>query len=363
MIEIVHPRHWSPGAWLVLACLFTGASALAQSARAEPHPGADDFARRAAEEHGLDAAQVSALLAGAEFKQSIADAIARPAEGKPWYEYRPIFLTDRRIDEGVEFWREHEALVDRVAARFGVDPQVIVAIIGVETFYGRITGNYRVLDALATLSFHYPSDRTRDRSEFFSSELMEYLLLGPEENLPLAEVTGSYAGAMGMGQFMPSSYRAYAVDFDGDGSRDLWRSTEDVVGSVANYLAVHGWEPGGPVVRPVSVAEEADFSLLEEKNYKPHRSVLEWHDSGYQSSPDLEPSRLAALVELQGRGRKARWMSFQNFYVITRYNRSPMYAMAVYQLSEEIREGMGRGPWTPPGEAKIAAASRMAEQN
>jgi membrane-bound lytic murein transglycosylase B len=189
---------------------------------------------------------------------------------------------------------------------------------------------------------------------------MQYLLLGPEEDLPLAEVTGSYAGAMGMGQFMPSSYRAYAVDFDGDGSRDLWRSTEDVVGSVANYLARHGWEPGGPVVRPLTVAENADFSLLAERNYKPHRSVLEWHESGFRSSPDLDPTRLAALVELQGRDRKARWMSFQNFYVITRYNRSPMYAMAVYQLSEEIRAGMGRESWSPAPETGLADRGRAA---
>lgn len=322
--------------------LTAGIATLAAPAWAQKHPGSEAFVERAAAEHGLDAAEVEALLAGAEFQQRIADLIAKPAEGKPWYEYRPIFITDQRISEGIDFWKENEALIDEVAERYGVDPQVIVAIIGVETFYGRITGTFKVLDALTTLAFHYPSDRTRDRTPFFTKELMEYLLLGREEGLPLPEVTGSYAGAMGMGQFMPSSYRAYAVDFDEDGSRDLWRSTEDVVGSVANYLHVHGWEPGGPVVRKVTVADDADFSLLEKRNYKPYQSVLAFHEAGYQSSADLEPDRQAALVKLEEETRNAYWMSFDNFYVITRYNRSPMYAMAVYELSEALREGMGR---------------------
>lgn len=307
---------------------------------AQPHPGADAFVARAVEEHGLTAAEVESLLAQAEYKSTIADAIARPAEGKPWHQYRPIFITDQRISEGKTFWQENRELIARVADQYEVDPQIIVAIIGVETYYGRITGSWRVLDALATLSFHYPSDRTRDRSEFFSGELMEFFLLGQEEGLPLDEVTGSYAGAMGMGQFIPSSYRAYSVDFDGDGKRDLWQSTPDAVGSVANYLAVHGWERGGPVARPTRASEEADFSLLEKRNYKPYISVMDLHEKGFQSAPDLDAGRMAALVSLQEEDRKAYWMSFRNFYVITRYNRSPMYAMAVYQLSEELLKAM-----------------------
>ncbi len=310
---------------------------------AQPHPGAEQFVDRAAGEHGLNAEEVAALLQDAEYKQSIVDAMTRPAEGKPWYDYRPIFLTEKRISEGVDFWREHEALIDRVSKQFEVDPQVIVAIIGVETFYGRITGSYRVLDALATLSFHYPSDKIRDRSEFFTNELMEFFLLGREEGLPLDEVTGSYAGAMGMGQFIPSSYRAYSVDFDQDGSRDLWRSNEDVIGSVANYLAVHGWEYGGPVTRRAMASSNAEFELLEKRNYKPGMTVMELHGKGFKSSPDLEPERKAALVTLEEENRNTYWLSFQNFYVITRYNRSPLYAMAVNQLSEEIMARMEAG--------------------
>jgi len=309
-------------------------------ALAQKHPGAEAFVQRAAEEQGLDAGEVAALLDDAEYKQSIADAIARPAEAKPWFDYRPIFLTRKRIDEGIEFWRDNRELISRVADEFGVDERVIVAIIGVETSYGRITGSYRVIDALATLAFHYPSDRTRDRSPFFTDQLMHFMVLGKEEGLPLREVTGSYAGAMGMGQFMPSSYREYAVDLDRDGSRDLWRSTEDAVGSVANYLHRHGWQPGGPVTRRAVAHPDADFSLLESRNYKPRFTVMELHDKGYRSSPDLDPQLPAALLSLEEQDRKTYWLVFNNFYVITRYNRSPLYAMAVHQLSEEIESGL-----------------------
>ena len=308
---------------------------------AQSHPGADAFVQRAVQEHGLDAGEVEALLHDASFKQSIVDAISRPAEDKPWHEYRPIFLNQERIDEGVEFWRSNKELIKQVSGRFGVDPHVIVAIIGVETLYGRITGSYRVIDALATLGFHYPQDMARDRSDFFAEELMHYLLLGREEGLPLQEVTGSYAGAMGMGQFMPSSYREYAVDFDEDGSRDLWRSAPDVVASVANYLHRYGWEPGGPVVRRAIASSSADFSLVETGNFSPTHTVLELHEKGFKSSPDLATDRKTALLKLEEAERATYWLTFKNFYVITRYNRSPLYAMAVYQLSEEIRKGMG----------------------
>ena len=318
--------------------LFLGANPV--EAQQADHPGIELFLERAAADYGLDADRVDELLAGAEFQQRVADLIARPAEAKPWYEYRPIFITDQRLQEGLDFWRNNEALIAEVAERYGVDPQVIVAIIGVETFYGRITGDFRVLDALTTLSFYYPKDRTRDRTAFFSKELLEYVKLGDEEQLPLPEVTGSYAGAMGMGQFMPSSYRAYAVDFDGDGRRDLWQSTPDVVGSVANYLAKHGWEAGGPVVREVRLQPEADLSLFERSNYKPTDSVLRFHEQGIRSSADLEPDRMAALVKLEAEDGDLHWMTFNNFYVITRYNRSPMYAMVVHQLSEALRAGM-----------------------
>jgi len=310
---------------------------------ADSHPGTEAFVQEAVAEHGFDREQVTELLAGARYQQSIVDAMTRPAESKPWYDYRPIFLNQRRISEGVAFWREHRELIEQVSERFGVEPQVVVAIIGVETHYGRITGSYRVLDALATLGFHYPKELKRDRSAFFTGELMQFLQLGREENLPLTEVTGSYAGAMGLGQFMPSSYRRYAVDFDGSGNRDLWHSLPDAVASVANYLHEHGWQPGEPVVAPVVANGDADVSLVSRGNYKPATPVATLAEKGFVSRPDLAGDRLAVLFELEEPERPGYWLGFDNFYVITRYNRSPLYAMAVTQLSDEILAGMS-GP-------------------
>jgi membrane-bound lytic murein transglycosylase B len=321
--------------YFILMLLFFSAAHAATE-----HPGSGDFIDRAVSEFGLDANEVKMLLADASFKQSIVDAISRPAEGKPWYEYRPIFLNQRRIDEGISFWKDNRALIAEVSEHYGVDPQIIVSIIGVETLYGRITGSYRVIDALATLGFYYPKDLKRDRSAFFSGELMHFIQLSKEENLPATEVTGSYAGAMGMGQFIPSSYREYAVDFDGNGSRDLWRSTPDVVGSVANYLHVHGWKAGDPVARPAIADPSADAALAKPKDWKPVISVAEASKKGYRSSVDLDPDRKVSVLMLDQNQRSDYWFTFDNFYVITRYNRSPLYAMAVLQLSEEILQGM-----------------------
>jgi membrane-bound lytic murein transglycosylase B len=310
------------------------------SATAAEHPGQGAFVDRAVSEYGLDAGEVSDLLAGAKFQQSIVDAISRPAEGKPWHEYRPIFLNQRRVKEGVEFWKDNQALITEVSEKYGVDAQIIVSIIGVETLYGQITGSYKVLDALTTLGFYYPTDLKRDRSEFFSGELLHFFQLAKEENLPPSEITGSYAGAMGMGQFIPSSYREYAVDFDGNGSRDLWRSTPDVVGSVANYLHRHGWKYKDPVTMPVTPTTHADEAVVSTGDYKPKMNVGEIAQKGYQAEPGLDPQRLAVVLRLEEKRDHSHWLTFDNFYVITRYNRSPLYAMAVLQLSEEILKGM-----------------------
>ena len=312
-------------------------STLSASCMAQQHPGAEEFAARAAEEYGLDPAEVATLLEGARFKQSIVDAMTRPAEGKDWYEYRPIFLTDKRIDGGVDFWRENEALINQAADRYGVDPEFIVSIIGVETFYGRITGSYRVLDALTTLSFYYPTE-IRDRSDFFSKELMNFMVLGQKEGLPLDEVEGSYAGAMGLGQFMPSSYLEYAVDMDGDGRRDLWSSLADVIGSVANYLHRHGWEPGQPVTSRAQVAEGADMELVSRRNLKPEKTLADLAAAGFTPVDDIPGDTPAAVTRLAEENGDSYWVTFKNFYVITRYNRSPLYAMAVNDLAAAIAE-------------------------
>ncbi len=308
------------------------------SCLAQQHPGAEEFAAQVASEVGLNQAEVLQLLENARYKQSIVDAMTRPAEGKPWYKYRPIFITDKRINGGVAFWQENEALVSKAAEKYGVDPQIIVAIIGVETYYGRITGSYRVLDALTTLSFYYP-DTGNDRSAFFSSELKNFIMLGAEEDLPLKEVKGSYAGAMGLGQFMPSSYREYAVDLDGDGRRDLWSSLDDVIGSVANYLHRHGWRYGQPVAIPVQVRDDADMDLVSRRDFKVKMTLDELAIGGFESAQPLDRETLAAVAGLEESEGKSYWLTFKNFYVITRYNRSPMYAMAVFELSEAIKAG------------------------
>ena len=323
-------------------CSLVLVSILSASCQAQQHPGAEEFAARAADEYALDSEEIMLLLHDARFKQSIVDAISRPAEAKPWFEYRPIFVTDKRIRGGVEFWRENADLISQAAEEYGVDPQVIVAIIGVETFYGGNTGGYRVLDALTTLSFYYP-DTGNDRSDFFSRELTQFLLLGNEEDLPLREVTGSYAGAMGLGQFMPSSYRVYAVDMDGDDRRDLWSSMPDVIGSVANYLHRHGWEAGEPVAVPATVSPDADLSLVAKRDFTARTSIEELAAAGFSTGAPVGGaaggSALATVVRLEEQEGDSYWITFGNFYVITRYNRSPLYAMAVFELSEAIRAG------------------------
>jgi len=304
------------------------------------HPGIDEFVKRANSEYGLPENEVRALLQQAEYKQSIIDAISRPAESKPWHEYRQIFLTEQRISEGVAFWKTHRELIRTASEQFGVDEEIIVSIIGVETFYGRITGSYRVLDALATLAFHYPNTGN-DRSEFFASELMNFFALGIEENIPVDAVTGSYAGAMGLGQFMPSSYLEYAVDMDGDGRRDLWKSLDDIIGSVANYLHRHGWKMGEPIVYPLTATEGAKLELVADRDFKPQKSMLEVSEGGFASALPVDGDALVSIVRLQEEDASSYWLGFNNFYVITRYNRSPLYAMAVFDLSEAIRRGMG----------------------
>lgn len=303
------------------------------SAHAEPHPGTDAFVERAVSEHGLDPDRIRDVLNEARFQQSIIDAITRPAEAKPWHEYRQIFLTETRIGGGAEFWRANQALLEQVSEQFGVPIEVIVAIVGVETNYGLNTGSYRVIDALATLGFYYPR-----RSTFFAGELGHFLRLAEEESLPVTEVRGSYAGAMGIGQFIPSSYRAYAVDMDGSGDRDLWRSLPDALGSVANYLAVHGWRADQPIVLPARAPEnglpaDQDFPI------KPAHSLAELSALGVQFEagdlPDQAEATIVSLAQLEG---DEHWIGLNNFYVITRYNRSPLYAMAVTQLAEAIRE-------------------------
>jgi len=283
------------------------------------------------ETHGFERDYLQSILSKGKSQQTILDAISRPAEKtKPWYDYRAIFVTPKRINAGVKFWAKHDTRLDRIAGETGVPAEYIAAIIGVETFYGRIRGSYRVLDALTTLAFDYPP-----RSKFFRSELEQLFLLAKEESIDLINMKGSYAGAIGPPQFIPSSYRRYAVDGDGDGRRDLLDNWDDILASVANYFVANGWQAGQPVVTEGSTQGSMGVTIGDNK-LKLEDTVSSLTDRGLSFQTDLEASTPAQLISLEGKNGPEYWVGFHNFYVITRYNRSTMYAMAVYQLAEAL---------------------------
>ncbi len=263
----------------------------------------------------------------------VLEAIQRPAEKKKnWEEYQKIFITDKRIKEGMAFWTENAPILAAAEREYGVPPEIVVAIVGVETFYGRYKGKYPVLDSLVTLGFDYPP-----RQKFFRSELAEFLLLAQEENLDPLAIKGSYAGAMGKSQFISSSYRRYAVDFDENGRRDLWESNEDVIGSVANYFKHHGWKANEIITVPAKVQGKRYKALLE-KGLKPVASISELPQYDVDAEHNADAKQAVALLEFKNNDSDEYWLGFNNFYVITRYNHSHMYAMAVYQLSQQIKQ-------------------------
>lgn len=299
----------------------------------------EQFIADTAKQYGIPENEIRAVLAQAKYKQSIVNAMAKPAEAtKTWAQYRPIFLTEGRIKQGRQQLLDNRGDLDPIAARTGVPAEIILSIMGVETGWGGNMGSYSVLDALYTLAFYYPvidGKVNSARIAFFTDELSQLFALAKEEGFDVLSLKGSYAGAMGLGQFMPSSYRKYAVDGDGDGRRDLFGSKKDAYASIANYFIGFGWQPGKPVFMRASMAPgsaafkpenwEAKFSLaeLKQKGFTPNRSV-----------PDLP----ATLLTLEGAQGTEYWIGFKNFWVITRYNRSPMYAMAVWQLAQEIAQ-------------------------
>lgn len=294
--------------------------------------------------YGVAPDLVRATLAQAQQQPKIIEIMNRPAEKvRPWRDYRPIFVNEERIAGGRAFYLENRAALEQVAADTGVPAEYIVAIIGVETSYGRITGNYRVLDALYTLAFSYPR-----RAPFFAGELAQLFgLLKEEPQLDVAALHGSYAGAMGMGQFMPSSYRLWAKDGDGDGRRDLLDHKPDVFASIANYFVLHGWQPGAPVAaRAQRAAGAADFvHATDPKSLAPLYTLEALAQSGYSpragEPQPADPARDgASVIHLDGEGGREDWLVYRNFYVISRYNHSPMYSLAVHQLAQAIRAGV-----------------------
>lgn len=301
------------------------------------------FAQALARDHGLNQTDVLATLAKARYQQTIIDAITRPAEAKPWKDYRPIFVTERRITDGAAFYRANAALLKRTETEFGVPAELIVTILGVETNYGRVTGRYHVLDALTTLAFYYPP-----RQDFFRGELAQlFTLRSPSFPYAPEELMGSYAGAMGWGQFMPSSIAHFARDGDGDGKVDLWNSLPDVCASVANYFVAHGWQKSGPVALRASVAATA--RPLAPAGLEPVYPLQQLNEWGYTTEvkPDSikpDPMTPATLITLEGADGPEVWITFENFYAISRYNKSPLYSLAVYQLSQAIAAAMAESP-------------------
>ncbi|HTQ01624.1 MAG TPA: lytic murein transglycosylase B [Casimicrobiaceae bacterium] len=333
--------------WRLRSAVSLAALACLASAAAFADPPPANYAQRAdvrafidemASERGFDAKALRRLFAQVEYQPKVIEAISRPVIAPPkWYEFAPRFLAPERVEAGVAFWRAHEAALARADQEFGVPPEIIVAIIGVETYYGRYPGTYRVLDALTTLAFDYPR-----RAEFFRKELKQFLLFAREEHIPPLEPRGSYAGAMGLPQFMPSSIRAYALDYDLDGKVDLAADADDTIGSVAYYLARHGWQRGQPLMSPALIEEDGKDAVLQrlDAGVSERASLAQWESQSvavFDLPRDAAPDS-AGLLMLEEEGGPSYWLVFDNWFVITSYNRSRLYASAVVQLAEALRD-------------------------
>lgn len=296
-------------------------------------PEVRQFVAEMVSKHSFDADALNELFAQVTLRPSAANTMTNKVVKPPsWSRYRANFVNPWRISHGVSFWSENEAALTRARQIYGVPEEVIVAIIGVETRYGTYPLSHPVLDTLATLAFDYPR-----RAEFFRGELEQYLLLMREEGKDPLSVRGSFAGAMGIPQFMPSSYRTYAVDFDGDGQRDLWRNSTDAIGSVANYLKSYGWEANLPVAMRAVLQQDTAYSDLLGGSLKPQYSMEQLHKRGVMAVGTLAPETQVALLAVDVADGQEYWLGLNNFYVITRYNRNLFYALSVYQLSQEIR--------------------------
>ena len=331
---------------LTLATVFLclPAAQAAKAKKATPPPAspfserqeARDFIAEMADKHGFDSTELTRAFAAIRPNATVLRAIqpaAVPEQQRSWSRYRERFINTRRIEHGTAFWQEHGAELARAEAIYGVPREIIVAIIGVETEYGRNTGKFRVLEALASLAFNYPP-----RAPFFRNELEQFLLLARENGMDALDIRGSYAGAMGIPQFMPSSQRRYAVDFDADGRIDLRGSVGDAIGSVASFLAQHGWQTGAPVAIPARV--DGDAARLLAAGIKPARPLRELRDDGVVTDPaaNSNDERPAALIDLVDPVHATEyWVGYDNFFVITRYNRSTFYAMSVFQLAKALR--------------------------
>jgi len=316
-------------AWL----LFVGGtfSTLAQApSKIKLKPEVEKFITHMVQQHQYDESALRQMLSQLKSNEGVVKAINAPATSKPWYEFRNIFVTPTRTSGGVDFWNENAEQLKRAREIYGVPEEIIVAIIGVETIYGKRTGSFRVVDALYTLAFEMP-----ERATYFRGELEQFLLLTRENGLDPVTVKGSFAGAIGMPQFMPTSYRRFAVDFDSDGKINLWDNVPDIIGSVANYLHFFGWVAGQPIVVPARISG-TDYKEIVEKGFKPHLTLTQMLPKGVEPTDAMPAELVAGLFALDLESGPDYWLAFNNFYVITRYNRSKNYAMAVYQLANAI---------------------------
>lgn len=296
-------------------------------------PEVQQFIHEMVKEHGFTRAEMIQTLHQAKFQPNIIESMNRPYEKKSWDIYQKLFLTPERVRKGMQFWRKNQSTLQAVQEKYGVPADIIVAIIGVETLYGERQGNHRVLDALTTLAFDYPK-----RSKFFTKELKEYLLLCREHKVSPDTYVGSYAGAIGKPQFMPSSYRFYAVDYSGNGKRDLVEDNQDVIASVANYLHQHGWKLDAMVAQQAKI-EGKGYQRFNLKAKKAKYAYQKMIAAGVKPlhAASKHPEK-AGLIELDIAQGKEYWLAYPNFYVITRYNVSPQYALAVYLLAQQLRK-------------------------
>lgn len=313
--------------------------ALSSASCAKAGPLREDVERfviEMANKHGFERTALRALFRKARFQPAIAKVMTTPATTRPWTEYFPVFLTSRRVNAGVRFWDENEAMLARATKEYGVPPEIIVATIGVETFFGRNVGSHRMIDALSTLAFDYPR-----RADFFRKELEEYLLLTRANGFDPSKLKGSYAGAMGIAQFIPSSYRRYAVDYDGDGIRDLWQPA-DAIGSVANYYREYGWRADEMIVARAGVIGDT-WRQFVRADIKPQTTLAEFRNALVTVREPLAGDLAATLFTLEAEEGTQYWLGLHNFYAITRYNRSIFYAMTVFQLSQAIVSARRQG--------------------
>jgi membrane-bound lytic murein transglycosylase B len=345
MLERATMRRFVPGALraIALSTLLAASALAAAPARQAPpdyahRPDVSIFIGEMVADYGFDARALRRFFSKVRFQQSVVNAMSRPVLAPPkWYEYAPRFLSSARIDGGIAFWSANAATLERAQNEFGVPSEIVVAIIGVETFYGRNTGSYRVADALTTLAFDYPR-----RSGFFRDELKQFLLLTREQNISPLAPKGSYAGAQGLPQFMPGSLRDYAVDYDDDGTIDLSRDVDDAIGSVANYLARHGWQVDDPAMQPAEIdADNVDDVVRAlDGGISDQRTMESWRRDGVSvtgipEAPGADPTGVLMLEEESG---PTFWVVFNNWYVLTRYNRSRLYASAVWKLAQELKQ-------------------------